>query len=173
LKLYEFEAKEIVRKYGIPVPDGVLAKSVDEAIEAAKKIGLPVVLKSQVLVGRRGLAGVRIANTLDDVAREAENLFHTKIRGEEVKYILVEKKIEFDRELYLSLTIDRTARKYVFLVSPLGGVEIEELVKQHPDKLLKLYVNPDTGYSPYMSRTAAKFLDLSKENWKKLHQTKS
>ncbi len=171
MKLYEFEAKEIVRKYGIPVPDGVLAKSVDEAIEAAKKIGLPVVLKSQVLVGRRGLAGgIRIANTLDDVAREAENLFHTKIRGEEVKYILVEKKIEFDRELYLSLTIDRTARKYVFLVSPLGGVEIEELVKQHPDKLLKLYVNPDTGYSPYMSRTAAKFLDLSKENWKKLHQ---
>ena len=170
MKLYEFEAKKIVRDYGIPVPDGMLARNIDEAIEAAKKIGVPVVLKSQVLVGRRGLAGgIRIAETLEDVAREAENLFNTRIRGEEVKYLLVEKKIDFKRELYLSLTIDRAARKYVFLASPLGGVEIEELVKQHPDKLLKLYIDPATGYSPYMSRTAAKFLGLPKETWKDLH----
>ncbi len=170
MKLYEFEAKKIVRDYGIPVPDGMLARNIDEAVEAAKKIGVPVVLKSQVLVGRRGLAGgIRIAETLEDVAREAENLFNTRIRGEEVKYLLVEKKIDFKRELYLSLTIDRAARKYVFLASPLGGVEIEELVKQYPDKLLKLYIDPATGYSPYMSRTAAKFLGLSKETWKDLH----
>ncbi len=170
MKLYEFEAKKIVRDYGIPVPDGMLARNIDEAVEAAKKIGVPVVLKSQVLVGRRGLAGgIRIAETLEDVAREAENLFNTRIRGEEVKYLLIEKKIDFERELYLSLAIDRTARKYVFLASPLGGVEIEELVKQHPDKLLKLYIDPATGYSPYMSRTAAKFLELPKEMWKNLH----
>ncbi len=170
MKLYEFEAKKIVRDYGIPVPDGMLARNIDEAVGAAKKIGVPVVLKSQVLVGRRGLAGgIRIAETLEDVAREAENLFNTKIRGEEVKYLLIEKKIDFERELYLSLAIDRTARKYVFLASPLGGVEIEELVKQHPDKLLKLYIDPATGYSPYMSRTAAKFLELPKEMWKNLH----
>ncbi len=170
MKLYEFEAKKIVRDYGIPVPDGMLARNIDEAVGAAKKIGVPVVLKSQVLVGRRGLAGgIRIAETLEDVAREAENLFNTKIRGEEVKYLLIEKKIDFERELYLSLAIDRTARKYVFLASPLGGVEIEELVKQHPDKLLKLYIDSATGYSPYMSRTAAKFLELPKEMWKNLH----
>ncbi len=170
MKLYEFEAKKIVRDYGIPVPDGMLARNIDEAVGAAKKIGVPVVLKSQVLVGRRGLAGgIRIAETLEDVAIEAENLFNTKIRGEEVKYLLIEKKIDFERELYLSLAIDRTARKYVFLASPLGGVEIEELVKQHPDKLLKLYIDPATGYSPYMSRTATKFLELPKEMWKNLH----
>lgn len=170
MKLYEFEAKKIVRDYGIPVPDGMLARNIDEAVEAAKKIGVPVVLKSQVLVGRRGLAGgIRIAETLEEVAREAENLFNTRIRGEEVKYLLIEEKIDFERELYLSITIDRTARKYVFLASPLGGIEIEELVKQHPDKLLKLYIDPATGYSPYMSRTAAKFLELPKDMWKNLH----
>jgi len=165
LKLYEYEAKEIVSKYGIPVPKGRVASNPDEARSAALEIGLPVVIKSQVLVGGRGLAGgIRFASALEEVVREASELLSSEIKGEKVEKILVEEMIRVEREIYLSLTIDRYSRTPIYLISTLGGVDIEKLVKEHPDKLLKLNVNPFTGYKSFYSRVAARFLELPFES---------
>lgn len=165
MKLYEYEAKEIVSKYGIPVPKGRVASNPDEARSAALEIGLPVVIKSQVLVGGRGLAGgIRFASALEEVVREASELLSSEIKGEKVEKILVEEMIRVEREIYLSLTIDRYSRTPIYLISTLGGVDIEKLVKEHPDKLLKLNVNPFTGYKSFYSRVAARFLELPFES---------
>lgn len=160
MKLYEYEAKEIARKYGIPVPRGKLAYSPMEAYEITKELGA-VVLKSQVLVGGRGLAGgIKIASNPDEAREIATKLLGYRIRGEEVRTILVEEKICISRELYMSLTVDRASKMIVYLISELGGVEIEELAKKHPDKIYKIYVDPDIGYSEYMSRNALSALSL-------------
>ncbi|MEM1933090.1 MAG: ADP-forming succinate--CoA ligase subunit beta [Desulfurococcaceae archaeon] len=165
MKLYEYEAKEIVSKYGIPVPKGRVVSNPDEARSAALEIGLPVVIKSQVLVGGRGLAGgIRFASALEEVVREASELLSSEIKGEKVEKILVEEMIRVEREIYLSLTIDRYSRTPIYLISTLGGVDIEKLVKEHPDKLLKLNVNPFTGYKSFYSRVAARFLELPFES---------
>ncbi|ABN69579.1 succinyl-CoA synthetase (ADP-forming) beta subunit [Staphylothermus marinus F1] len=171
MKLYEFEAKEIAKNNGIPVPRGGIAKTPEEARIVAEKIGGEVVLKAQVLVGRRGLAGgVLFASNSLEAEKVARELFSKRVRGEKVELILVEEKICIDKEYYLSLTIDRSNREIVYLVSPLGGVEIEELVKKYPDKLLRIRVDPVIGYKPYMSRLAAKFLGLPKELWPSMHK---
>ncbi len=165
LRLYEYEAKEIVARYGVPVPRGRVARSREEAVEAARELGR-VVVKAQVLVGRRGLAGgVVPADTPEEAGRAAEKLLGSSIRGFPVESVLIEERVCFEKEYYLSLTVDRSARSYVYLVSPLGGVEIEELVREHPEKLLKIHFSPYTGYQPYMSRMAAVFLGLEKEHW--------
>jgi succinyl-CoA synthetase beta subunit len=161
LKLYEYEAKEVATKYSIPVPRGFLASSPEEAEAIARTLGTAVVLKAQVLVGGRGLAGgVKAANTPEEAREVAKALLGMVIRGEKVEKLLVEERVCISRELYLSLTVDRAAKKPVFIVSELGGVEIEELARKHPDKVHKIYVDPEEGYSDYMSRTAAVLLGL-------------
>ncbi|MEM4718016.1 MAG: ADP-forming succinate--CoA ligase subunit beta [Desulfurococcaceae archaeon] len=160
MKLYEYEAKEIVRRYGIPVPRGRLAYTPDEAYEITKDMG-QVVLKSQVLVGGRGLAGgIKVVSNPDEAREVATKFLGSRIRGEEVKTILIEEKICISRELYLSLIVDRTSKMIIYLVSELGGVEIEELAKKYPDKVHKIYVDPDVGYLDYMSRNALSALNL-------------
>lgn len=161
MKLYEFEAKEIARRYGVQVPKGYVASNPEEVYEYSSRIGGQVVLKSQVLVGGRGLAGgVVFANSPDEAFVKARNLLGSRIRGEIVEKVLVEEKICIERELYLSLTVDRGLRKLVYLASPLGGVEVEDLVKKHPEKLLKIAVDPVVGYRQFYSRALNKFLQL-------------
>lgn len=161
MKLYEFEAKEIASRYGIPVPKGKIASTPDEAEQVARELGKPVVLKSQVLVGGRGLAGgIKAANTPEEARRVAENLLNMKIRGERVERVLVEEKACIAKELYLSLTIDRATKKPVYLVSEMGGVEIEELARKYPGKVHRVYVDPEIGYSDYMARKATQLLGL-------------
>ncbi|MET1160823.1 MAG: ADP-forming succinate--CoA ligase subunit beta [Thermoprotei archaeon] len=170
MKLFEYEAKDLAKKYGIPVPNGRIASTPEEVREIAKNLGKEVVLKSQVLVGRRGLAGgIKFAKTPDEAYELAKQLLGSNIRGEQVNTLLVEEKICIERELYLSLTIDRSNRSLVYLVSPLGGVEVEELVRKYPDKLLKIYMDPLIGYKHYYSRIAGKFLDIPKEYWNQLN----
>ncbi|MEM0249542.1 MAG: ADP-forming succinate--CoA ligase subunit beta [Desulfurococcaceae archaeon] len=160
MKLYEYEAKEIASKYGIPVPRGKIAKTPDEVAYIARELG-PVVIKAQVLVGGRGLAGgVKAASTPEEAFRIASSLLSSSIRGEKVNALLVEEKVCIARELYLSLTVDRTARKPVYLVSEIGGVEIEELAKKYPEKMHRIYVDPEIGYTDYMSRDALVALNL-------------
>ncbi len=169
MKLYEYEAKTIASKYGIPVPQGYLASSPEEVADACKKLG-EVAIKSQILVGRRGLAGgIKFAKTPNEAYEVAKQLLGSIIRGEKVEKLLVEEKICIEKEYYLSITIDRAEKRIIYLVSKTGGVEIEELVKKHPEALLKIHVDPLLGYRPYMSRVAAKFLEIPKEYWKELH----
>lgn len=161
MKLYEFESKEIAARYGIPTPRGRVATNPQEASRVARELG-PVVLKAQVLVGGRGLAGgVKIAGKPDEAYSIAKRLFSSSIRGEKVEKLLVEEKVGISRELYLSLTVDRATRRPVYLVSEIGGIEIEELAKKHPEKIHKIYVDPGVGYTDYMAREVLQTLKLA------------
>jgi succinyl-CoA synthetase beta subunit len=161
LKLFEYEAKEVARKYGIPVPRGRVACSGDEAYSIAREIGEEVVVKAQVLVGGRGLAGgVKFAKTPEEARELAVRLLESEVRGLKVSALLVEEKVCVTRELYLSLTVDRAMRKLVYLVSDMGGVEIEELARRYPERVKRIYVEPEVGYTSYMSRVALSFLGL-------------
>jgi succinyl-CoA synthetase beta subunit len=160
MKLYEFESKEIVARYGIPVPRGRVVDKPEEALQVAKELRA-VVLKAQVLIGGRGLAGgIKFANTPEEARDAAIELLSKSIRGEKVNKLLVEEKVCIAKELYLSLTIDRAVRKPVYIVSEMGGVEIEELAKKYPEKVYKLYVDPAIGFTEYIARNALKFLNI-------------
>lgn len=170
MKLYEYEAKEIASRYGIPVPRGKLARTPDEAYIVASELGASVI-KAQVLVGGRGLAGgVKVAHTPWEAREAAFKLLESSIRGVKVNVVLVEEKICVSRELYLSLTIDRAMRKPVFLVSEMGGVEIEDLARKYPGKVHRIHVDPEVGYSDYMSRIALSALNLP---WSSLSELSS
>ncbi len=170
MKLYEYEAKEIASRYGIPVPRGKLARTPDEAYIVASEL-CSTVIKAQVLVGGRGLAGgVKIAQTPWEAREAAFKLLESSIRGVKVNIVLVEEKICVSRELYLSLTIDRAMRKPVFLVSEMGGVEIEDLARKYPGKVHRIHVDPEVGYSDYMSRIALSALNLP---WSSLSELSS
>lgn len=161
MKLYEYEAKELARKYGIPVPCGKIAYTPDEAESIAKELGKPVVVKSQVLVGGRGLAGgILFADNPSEARISAEKLLGSRIRGEKVESVLVEEKLCIEKEYYLSMTIDRSSRKPVLLASYMGGVEVEELVRKHPESLLKITIDPGIGVLAYMARYIVKHFSL-------------
>ncbi|MCD6488562.1 MAG: ADP-forming succinate--CoA ligase subunit beta [Desulfurococcales archaeon] len=169
MKLYEYEAKEIARKYGIPVPPSIVASSPEDVYRAAEEIGGPCVIKAQVLVGRRGLSGgILFADSPEQAKSVAKKLLGTKIRGDVVKSVLVEKKVCIKRELYLALTVDRGLRRPILLASSMGGVEIEELVKKYPSALIKIPIDPFYGITPYMSRVIAVKLGIEKKLWKSL-----
>ena len=169
MKLYEYEAKEIARKYGLPVPDGYPASTPEEAFGIAKKLNCEVAIKSQVLVGRRGLAGgIKFAKTPGEAREIAAKLLGSLIRGVPVEKVLVERKACISREYYLSLTVDRSTRSIALLASTLGGVEIEELVKEHPEALMRINIDPSIGVKPYMARWIAEFFGLGKDFWGKL-----
>jgi succinyl-CoA synthetase beta subunit len=160
MKLYEYESKDIAKRYGVTTPRGRLVSTPEEAKCAASELG-SVVIKAQVLVGGRGLAGgVKVAENPEDAYAVAERLLSTSIRGERVEKLLVEEKVCISRELYLSLTVDRATRRPVYLVSEMGGVEIEELAKKYPEKIHRVYVDPGVGYLEYMSREAIQVLKL-------------
>ncbi|MEM1768290.1 MAG: ADP-forming succinate--CoA ligase subunit beta [Desulfurococcaceae archaeon] len=169
MKLYEYEAKNIVKQYGIPIPKGELADNPDKVREIAHSFKGSVVIKSQVLVGGRGLAGgIKSADNPDEAYDIALKLLGSSIRGEVVKQVLVEEKICFEKEYYLSLTVDRSARTLVYLASQLGGVEIEDLVRKHPDKLLKISIDPLIGYKSHYSRIVAMFLNIPRDYWNQI-----
>ncbi|MCC5990296.1 MAG: acetate--CoA ligase family protein, partial [Thermosphaera sp.] len=135
MKLYEYESKDIARKYGVQTPRGVLASTPEEALRAAEEFGA-VVLKSQVLVGGRGLAGgILKAESPAEAYEKAKELLGKMIKGERVEKLLVEEKICVAREYYVSITVDRATRQITYLVSSMGGVEIEELARKHPEKI--------------------------------------
>lgn len=168
MKLYEYEAKEIARKYGIPVPRGKIATTPEDAYRIAEELGA-VVVKAQVLVGGRGLAGgVKIASTPYEAMEIARGLIGSLLIGVKIESVLVEEKICISRELYLSLTIDRALRKPVFILSDMGGVEIEELARRHPERVHRIYVDTEIGYTDYMSREALFLLKLPWSNLSEL-----
>ncbi len=153
MKLHEFEAKKIFSEHGIPVPNGKVASNPEETEEIAREIGKPVMLKSQVLVAGRGKAGgiIKVKNP-EGAYTTAKKLFGMKIKGLQVKKLLVEEELKITKELYLSLTVDRSARKYVFLASSEGGMEIEKLAAEKPEKIVKVAINPLVGIKEFQVR---------------------
>lgn len=141
MKIHEYQAKELFREYGIPAPDGIVAAAPEEAVAAADKLGMPVVIKAQVHVGGRGKAGgVKVVSDPAEVKPTAERILGLTIKDLPVKKVLVTPAAEIATEVYLSILIDRGSRKAVFIGCAEGGVEIEVTAKEAPEKILRCEV---------------------------------
>lgn len=169
MKLYEHQAKEIFSEYGIPVPDGGVVVSVEEAEEVARRLGGEVfAVKAQVLVGGRGKAGgVKICRGVDEVRSAAEKLIGKRLvthqsgpEGVLVRRLLVERGVLVRRELYLAITVDRKAELPVVLASGEGGVEIEEMARRKPEAIVRFHFEPEWGVGGWMGRVVGKRLEL-------------
>jgi succinyl-CoA synthetase beta subunit len=164
MRLHEYEALDIFAQNGIPVPRRGLASTVNEALRVAGEIGYPVVLKAQVLVGGRGLAGgIKIASTPDELKEKAESLLSSEIKGLPVSKILVCEKVEIAKELYLGFTIDGYSGKPVIVVSTEGGVLIEQTAKTAPEKISSYHIDPPFTFYPYQARSLLRKLGLKQQ----------
>ncbi|MHA1934837.1 MAG: ADP-forming succinate--CoA ligase subunit beta [Candidatus Thorarchaeota archaeon] len=156
MKLFEHEAKEIFRAYGMPTPPGGVVRTPQEAKKRASNVGKPVVVKAQVLAGKRGKAGgVKFADTPDEAERFAKEILGMRINDLLVEAVLVEEKLDIEQEIYAGLTIDRNERKYVMIGSAAGGMSIEELAEESPEKIIKKHIDPSIGFQPYEARNMA------------------
>jgi succinyl-CoA synthetase beta subunit len=153
MDLYEYQGKELFRRFGIPVSEGRLAETPDEAHAAAKEIGGPVVVKAQVLVGGRGKAGgIKLADDPDDARAKAEQILGLDIRGHVVRRLWIESASDIAKEYYLSLTFDRGEKRPLFMFTTEGGVEIEQVAAENPDALVRLHTDPLEGFQPWVAR---------------------
>lgn len=156
MKIHEFQAKAIFSRYAIPIPKEIVCYSVDEVCAAVEQLGLPVVVKAQVLTGGRGKAGgVRLAHTVESACAAAQQILGMNIKGYVVEKILVAQGVTFSSEFYIGLTIDRNTKSVVLMASREGGVEIEEVAKENPEAILKFPIEADLGMTPFVARKIA------------------
>jgi len=172
MNIHEYQAKAVLREFGVAVPRGLPAFSVDEAEAAAKQLGGPVwVVKAQIHAGGRGKAGgVKVVKSIADVRREAERLLgltlvthQTGPHGKEVRRLYIEEGSAIDREYYLSALVDRATSRVAFVASTEGGMEIEEVARTRPEKILSFSVDPATGFMPHHARQVARALGFDRE----------
>ena len=164
MRLHEYEALDIFEQNGIPVPRRGVASTMHEALHVAGEIGYPVILKAQVLVGGRGLAGgIKTASTPDELKEVADALFGSDIKGMPVLKILVCEKVEIAKELYVGITVDGYSGKPIIVVSTEGGVLIEETAKSSPEKIASMHIDPSFGYYPYQARSLLRMLGLEQQ----------
>src|SRR5438105_7017413 len=153
MDLYEYQGKELFRRFGIPVSEGRLAETPEEALAAADELGGPVVVKAQVLTGGRGKAGgVKLAGNAEDAEQKADEILGLDIRGHVVRKVWIEQASDIAKEYYLSITFDRGAKQPLFMLTTEGGVEIEQVAAESPEKLARLHVDPLEGYQPWQAR---------------------
>jgi len=153
MDLYEYQGKELFRRYGIPVSEGRLVLTSQEAYQAAVELGSPVVVKAQVLTGGRGKAGgVKLATSPTDAEEKAKGIFGLDIKGHIVHRIWIEEASDIAKEYYLSLTFDRGTKKPLFMFTTEGGIDIEDVAANNPDALAKLHVDPLEGFQAYQAR---------------------
>jgi succinyl-CoA synthetase beta subunit len=164
LKLHEYQSKRIFARFGVPIPQGDVATTPEEARRIAARLGKRVVVKSQVLVGGRGKAGgIRLADHPDEVEKVADQILGMSIKGMTVKKVLVDEAADIATEIYLGIVIDRARRRPVIMASAEGGVEIEEVARATPERIVKLAIDPFLGLQPYQGRELAFGIGLSKE----------
>src|SRR3977135_3212790 len=153
MDLYEYQGKELFRAFGIPVSEGRLATTPQEARQAAEELGGPVVVKAQVLTGGRGKAGgVKLAADPADAEQKAREILGLDIRGHVVEKVWIEQASDIAKEYYLSITFDRGAKKPLFMFTTQGGVEIEQVADENPDALIRLHADPSEGFQPWVAR---------------------
>src|SRR3989442_6871807 len=153
MDLYEYQGKELFARFGIPVSDGRLATSPEEARAAAEELGGPVVVKAQVLTGGRGKAGgVKLAHDPADAEAKARDILGLDINGHVVRKLWIEQASDIAKEYYLSITFDRGTKQPLFMLTTEGGVEIEQVADENPDALARLHVDPLEGFQPYQAR---------------------
>ena len=170
MNIHEYQAKAVLREFGVPVPRGIAAFSVAEAVAAAKELGGPVwVVKAQIHAGGRGKAGgVKVVKSLEEVEREAGRLLGSTLvthqtgpQGKEVRRLYIEEASNIDREYYLSALVDRATGRIAFVASTEGGVEIEEVARTHPEKILSFSIDPVTGFMVHHAHEVARALQFS------------
>jgi succinyl-CoA synthetase beta subunit len=173
MKIHEYQGKEILRKYGVAVPNGEMATTLEEADTAAKQLfssgNTVVVVKAQIHAGGRGKGGgVKLAKSLAEAAAASKAILGMQLvthqtgpAGQKVQRLLVEAGSAIERELYLGLVLDRASAQVVFMASQAGGMEIEEVAKDTPEKIFKEYVDPAIGFQPYQARKLAFKLGLA------------
>jgi succinyl-CoA synthetase beta subunit len=165
LNLHEYQSKRIFAKYGIPIPNGEVASSPVEARDIARRLGGPVVVKSQVLVGGRGKAGgIKLAPTPDEAEACAQDILGMDIKGLTVKKVLVDQAANIETEIYLGAVLDRARRRVVLMASSEGGVEIEQVAAETPDKIVTVAVHPFLGLRDHQARILADGIGLAKEH---------
>jgi succinyl-CoA synthetase beta subunit len=151
--LYEYQGKELFKRFGIPVSEGRLATTPEEARAAAQEIGGQVVVKAQVLTGGRGKAGgVKLAEDPDDAEAKAKDILGLDINGHVVRKLWIESASDIAKEYYLSITFDRGAKQPLYMLTREGGVEIEQVAEENPDALARLHADPLEGFQPYQAR---------------------
>jgi succinyl-CoA synthetase beta subunit len=161
LDLYEYQGKELLREYGVETLEGIVAASPEEARAAAEQLGGPVAVKAQVLTGGRGKAGgIKVVENPEDAEEAARQILGMDIRGHTVRRVLVEGGAQIESEMYLSIMVDRGAKKPLVLFSTEGGVDIEEVAETNPDAIVRLYIDPLVGLLPYQVRELNFFAGL-------------
>ena len=170
MKIHEYQGKELLKQFGIPVPRGIPALSVDEAVAAAEKLGGPVwVVKAQIHAGGRGKGGgVKVAKTIDDVKKLAGEILGMQLKthqtgpeGQKVRRLYIEDGADIKNELYVSLVTDRATQKVAFIASSEGGMDIEEVAHSTPEKIVTEYIDPLTGITPEQSKKIAAAIGLT------------
>jgi succinyl-CoA synthetase beta subunit len=172
VKIHEHQAKEILATYGVPVPKGFVAYTVEEAVEAAKKLGGKVVVKAQIHAGGRGKGGgVKLAHTVEEAEEKAKQILgmtlvthQTGPEGKLVQRLLIEEQLPIDKELYLGIVLDRAIGKLVFMASSEGGMDIEEVAEKHPEKILREAIDPATGLSEEQAMRLAAGIGIPEAN---------
>jgi succinyl-CoA synthetase beta subunit len=153
MDLYEYQGKELFRRFGIPVSDGRLATTAEEARTAAQELGGQVVVKAQVLTGGRGKAGgIKLAAGPEDAEAHARDILGMDINGHVVRKLWIEAASEIAKEYYLSLTFDRGEKKALYMFTTEGGIDIEEVAAERPEALARLHVDPLEGFQAYQAR---------------------
>jgi succinyl-CoA synthetase beta subunit len=169
MNIHEYQAKSLLRKYGVAVPQGRAAFSVDEAVEAAKELGGPVwVVKSQIHAGGRGLGGgVKVVKSIEEVKAEAERMLGMQLvthqtgpEGQKVRRLYIEDGADIATEMYVSVLLDRATSRVMFMASTEGGMDIEEVAEKTPEKIIKVDIDPATGMLPFHARKIAFGLGL-------------
>ena len=172
MKIHEYQAKDILAKYGVAVPRGEVANTLDEALDVAKKLfangAEGVVVKAQIHAGGRGKGGgVKVARTIDQAEQFAKQILGMQLithqtgpQGQKVQRLLIEETAAIDRELYLGIVLDRAVAKLAFMASKAGGMEIEEVAAKDPTAIHKAYIDPAVGFQPYQARQLAFALGL-------------
>ena len=157
MRLFEYEAKEAFRQVGLPLPRSGLAATADEAAKITKDLGGSVVIKAQVLAGGRGKAGgIQFANTPDEAKTKAAKLLQMTIHEHPVQRVLIEQRLDIQQEIYLGITVDRARRRPVAICSAVGGVDIEQVAEEHPEKITRFWVDPILGLRDFEARNIAK-----------------
>jgi len=171
MKIHEYQAKQILARYGVRIPRGEIAYTKDEARRAAEKLGGTVVVKAQIHAGGRGKGGgVKVAKTADQAEQLAEQMLgmtlvthQTGPEGRRVQKVYIEEGLDIRRELYLGIVVDRQTGKVVFMASAAGGMEIEEVAAKDPEAILREYITPGLGLQPFQARKLAFGLGLPPE----------
>lgn len=166
MKLHEYQSKQIFSNYDIPIPPGRVAANAAEAKQITEELGGRVVIKSQVLVGGRGKAGgIRLAKSPQEAEELATQILGMEIKGLPVRKVLVDEAASIETEIYLGITNDRAERKPVMMGSSAGGVEIEQVAKETPEKIVKVHIDPLLGLRDFQARDLAAGIDLPRKYW--------